>query len=480
VDTPFGELPDHYRQHGSMAEQFDFLRGRLDRRTFLRGAAIAGLAVASPELWVQPARATGRLAVSRHVGFGADPRRQAVVSFAANGPFRQGRVEYGPDERLGGVLPVDARGVRGVDTRYGHALLEDLAPGTEYQYRVRLDGVVTETGTLRTAPARPEPFTFTAFGDQGVSSSARAVVAQLTRIRPAFHLLAGDLCYASKGTGNHDRHFAPEVWDAWLAMIEPVAARSAWMCATGNHEMEAGYGSQGYGGYLSRFLLPSNGAAGCPSTYGFRYGNVGFLCLDSNDASYEIPHNLGYSGGQQTRWLAQELAALRAPGSGVDFVVVFFHHCAFSTNSVHGSDGGLRAQWVPLFDRYEVDLVINGHAHNYERTTQIRGGNVTGTASRSSSVDSARGTTYITAGGGGRRGRDKFVHNGGFVVQEGRRHEPEPAPWSLPTKTRAHAFLVVDVTPRGHDGHPPAMAVRAINEHGETVDQVTLRRGIRR
>jgi hypothetical protein len=460
-----------------MAEQHELLQGRLGRRTFLKGAALAGLASASPALWMQSARATGSPQVSRHLAFGADPQREAVVSFACATPFRSAQVEYGLDNSFGLTVPADVRSVPGVSTRYGHGRLQGLSPDTSYRYRIRLDGVVTGAGTLTTAPSRPEPFTFTAFGDEGVSTRAHSVIQAMGQVAPRFHLLAGDICYAdSSGHGSLKDHFDPSVWDAWLTMIEPVAATTPWMCATGNHDMEPGYGALGYSGYLGRFVVPGNGAQGCPSTYSFRYGNVGFLCLDSNDVSYEIPHNLGYSHGLQTMWADQQLAAYRSPGSGVDFVVVYFHHCAFSTSSQHGSEGGVRDAWVPLFDKHEVDLVINGHAHLYERTSPLRGGHITADAGRFGRVDSSKGTTYITAGGGGAPLHGRFLTGGrSFVFGPDQTQESEATPWALPTKTTRHTFLAVDVTP-ADGGNAPTMRIRGIDWHGRLVDEVTLAR----
>ena len=47
---------------------------------------------------------------------------------------------------------------------------------------------------------------------------------------------------------------------------------------------------------------------------------------------------------------------------------------------MHASDGGIDKYWTPLFDQYQVDLVINGHNHIYERTDPIRAGAPTGQA----------------------------------------------------------------------------------------------------
>jgi hypothetical protein len=39
----------------------------------------------------------------------------------------------------------------------------------------------------------------------------------------------------------------------------------------------------------------------------------------------------------------------------------------------NGADLGIREEWVPLFDKYGVDLVVCGHEHHYERSHPIRG-----------------------------------------------------------------------------------------------------------
>ena len=102
----------------------------------------------------------------------------------------------------------------------------------------------------------------------------------------------------------------------------------------------------------------------------YTYGNVAFIQLDGNDLSAEISENNGYTGGQQTNWLLAQLATYRA-GTTVDFVVVYFHNCMYCTNGTHGSDGGVRNVWQPIFDNWNVDLVINGHVHAYERSQPL-------------------------------------------------------------------------------------------------------------
>lgn len=86
------------------------------------------------------------------------------------------------------------------------------------------------------------------------------------------------------------------------------------MVAFGNHDMESWYSPNGYGGNEARFTLPGNGfdATSAPGVYSFVHGNVGVVSVDANDVSYEIPANIGYTGGKQTAWLDKRLGELRA------------------------------------------------------------------------------------------------------------------------------------------------------------------------
>ncbi|MPQ96956.1 twin-arginine translocation signal domain-containing protein [Modestobacter sp. I12A-02628] len=244
--------------------------------------------------------------------------------------------------------------------------------------------------------------------------------------RPVFTLLAGDICYADpSGTGlpaddtlaltgsapPGKNNYNPYVWDVFLRQIESQAASTPWMFATGNHDMEPLYGNtqalggsdtHGYGGHLARLDLPGNGPRGCPSVYDFTYGNVGVISVDANDLSAEIQTNTGYSAGAQQQYLERTLRSWRSTRT-IDFIVLFLHHCAYSTTNQHASDGGVRAVLDPLTSRYQVDLVVQGHNHVFERTDPIRDGRKTRDAPDGATVSPATdGTIYVTVGSGGR------------------------------------------------------------------------------
>ncbi|WP_206281712.1 purple acid phosphatase family protein [Streptomyces agglomeratus] len=522
ADTPRTGIPEQIARGMSMPEQHEYLRTKLSRRRVIASSAatVGGAALlggASPAYAGSPAllpssvtaRVDGSLVApfGRHLAFGADPKTQMRISwqvpFAVKRPYV--RVGLKPWE-LGRKIEAEVRALHtpslsrklpAVDQFYLHVGLDGLRPGTTYYYGVGHDGFdpadaarpagLSSVSSFRTAPARPETFVFTAFGDQGVSYDALANDQLILGQNPSFHLHAGDICYAdSSGHGRESDTYDARVWDQFLAQTESVASRVPWMVTTGNHDMEAWYSPNGYGGQSARWSLPGNGpdAANAPGIYSFTYGNVGVVALDANDVSYEIPANRGYTDGAQSAWLDKRLGELRRQ-AGVDFVVVFFHHCVYST-STHASDGGVRDAWLALFTKHQVDLVINGHNHVYERTDAIKNGEVGRPVPVGASTDPTRdGIVYVTAGGAGKDlygfglgVKDSYegnVHDHDHIVSfhwtKSRLPDPDTVEWSRVRYT-GFSFLAVEA----EAGTSPRLKVSALAESGERVDYFEIRR----
>lgn len=78
-----------------------------------------------------------------------------------------------------------------------------------------------------------------------------------------------------------------------------------------------------------------------------------------------------------------------------------------TANNFNGADLGVRQEWLPLFDKYGVDLVVMGHEHHYERTLPVRGhaDNQTLTpiprATNTDVINTELGTVHMIIGGGG-------------------------------------------------------------------------------
>jgi hypothetical protein len=71
---------------------------------------------------------------------------------------------------------------------------------------------------------------------------------------------------------------------------------------------------------------------------------------------------------KQIDWLQSELAKDKS-----DWKIAFFHHPPYSSGGKHGSSTQLREIVEPIFTRYNVNVVLAGHEHFYERIKPQKG-----------------------------------------------------------------------------------------------------------
>ena len=340
-----------------------------------------------------------------HLTWGDDPTRVVVVSWVSRGQAEGPRVRIG-QRVITAAERAYADALSGAVTWTYHARVDGLRPGATYGYAVTADNDVNATdpfsATFTTAPAGRAAFRFTSFGDLAAPGQERAAyaVGAVETFQPLFHLLNGDLADAGPAPDALGPFSREQVRRDFGNNVQASAANRPWLPVPGDHELAAGNEEQGLASYLTRYTLPSNGVDGLEGRwYAFRVGTALFVCLSGDDVAYsaagapaaalaplpaEPPAGgppvtasafagRGYSGGAQTRWLESALAAARADAS-IDWIVVQLHQCACSSAPAgNGSDLGVRREWLPLFDTYEVDLVLSGHGHGYERSFPVRG-----------------------------------------------------------------------------------------------------------
>ena len=211
----------------------------------------------------------------------------------------------------------------------------------------RLASTTAKNGSLR----------FLALADTGSgNANQRAVgerMAERHRLNPVdLVLLGGDNIYPDGNLIEVERTFQQPY-------RELLAAGVPFHAVLGNHDIRTENGDP-------QLRYRPFGMAG--RWYSLRRGPVAFFLLDTN-ANARWQH--------QMPWLKNALAASDAP-----WKVVVGHHPLYSAG-LYGDDPVAIARLTPLFERHGVQLYINGHEHNYERTRVIRG------------------TTYLTVGGGG-------------------------------------------------------------------------------
>jgi acid phosphatase type 7 len=175
----------------------------------------------------------------------------------------------------------------------------------------------------------------------------------------------------------------PAAWRHFFDLARPVLSRLPLMPATGNHDEVDNDALE----YRSRFLLPDNGLTSKDKgpSYSFDYGPVHMVVLNTeSDLS------------KQRDWLKKDLAA----SADKPWRIVAIHRGAYGGNMYDKLE-----DWVKVFDEYQVDLVLQGHNHEYSRSYPLRGGKVAGNGD--DPVRERAGTVYVTPNTAGPKFNDK-------------------------------------------------------------------------
>lgn len=235
-------------------------------------------------------------------------------------------------------------------------VFKNLEPSTIYAYRVGDDENWSEWNHFETAANSPEAFEFVYLGDvqNGIYTMSSRVLRTAYKMAPKadFWFYAGDIV----NQGDSDEEWQ-EFFDAvgWIARTTPM------IFLPGNHE----YPRKVLNGIKSRelnhiwrpqFTLPENGVPGLEETsYYIDYQGIRFITLNGNEKLEE-----------QAEWLEKILKNNRQK-----WVIASIHQPFYST--AQGRDSKDRRDlFLPVFDKYNVDLVLQGHDHAYGRTYKMR------------------------------------------------------------------------------------------------------------
>jgi predicted phosphodiesterase len=151
-------------------------------------------------------------------------------------------------------------------------------------------------------------------------------------------------------------------WKNWFSSFENMLLVAPFIPVLGNHE-------KNHRTYYEYFAHPPGGGKDGERWWSLHWGEVVVVGIDTNVRSVADIK-------AQQDWLEQELS-----GSETHKFVIF-HHPVFSSDAYHGSGYSYDVIYHPIFVKTGVDIVFNGHAHNYERIMRD-------------------GVTYLVVGGGG-------------------------------------------------------------------------------
>jgi predicted MPP superfamily phosphohydrolase len=281
-------------------------------------------------------------------------------------------------------------------------------------------------------------FNFAAVGDWGCKSETTDTVINILDKSPELILGLGDYDYYGVNA------------DCWLERVQPIDDKMK--IAIGNHEVEM---ESKLTQYIEHFNLTNQ-------YYSFDYQNVHFIVM-SDYVSWEI-------GSEQYRFVQNDLAKA-ATDPNIDWIMVTHHESAYiSTRNyiVQDNDNYDFEPWKetyhPLFEQYNVDLVLQGHHHSYQRSYPIKYNvdtprNPIITDRNTNTYTNPEGQIFATVGTGG---AGLFPLNG------------NKAPYLITAQNEEHGFLNADVTNNNNNGTATLVGTFYSNNGGEMTDQFTI------
>jgi hypothetical protein len=174
-------------------------------------------------------------------------------------------------------------------------------------------------------------FNIVAVGDWDCTGETKDTVKNIVGLNPEVVLALGDFSYSGDA-------------DCWFKKIEPIADKIK--IAMGNHD--------GDDDYLDSFGLKDE-------YYSFNYKNVHILAL-STETDYD-------DESDQYQFAVKDLEKY-SKDSLINWIIVFYHRHMYGSGSLE-PESDFRELYHPLFDKYKVDLALQGHLHVYERTYPI-------------------------------------------------------------------------------------------------------------
>lgn len=260
-------------------------------------------------------------------------------------------------------------------------VLTGLIPNTKYYYRIGSDTQTLQGDSanffVTAPPVGTEKKTYVwVTGDCGNNSINQANVRDryISYMGPKYTdlwLLLGDNAYETGA----DSEYQTKFFDVYK---DDILKKTVLWPATGNHDYANDTTRQNDHNipYYSHFTLPANAEAGgiasnTEAFYSYNYANIHFISLDSYGEELNT-YRLYDTLGPQVTWLKKDLAA-----NSQMWTIVYWHNPPYTMGS-HNSDFeaeliNIRQNLICILERYNVDLILCGHSHVYERSSLMRG-----------------------------------------------------------------------------------------------------------
>jgi acid phosphatase type 7 len=264
-----------------------------------------------------------------------------------------------------------------------------LKPGRTFTYKVLKAKKQVFTAEAHASKEANQAYRFVAFGDCGAGTIEQKPVAQRAFLsNPDLVVIPGDMVYEYGLISEYNTKFWP-IYNADTANEAgaPLMRSVPFVSTPGNHDtgmrdldkhpdglayfyywnqpingpkaMEGDASAPMIKGSEANRQAFFNGAGDAfpsMSNYSFEYGNTHWLMLDSNP-------EIDWTDEKLQEWVAKDLAL----ASGATWRFVAFHHPGFNSSREHYEQQHMRLL-SPILEAGKVDVVFNGHVHNYQRS----------------------------------------------------------------------------------------------------------------
>lgn len=193
-------------------------------------------------------------------------------------------------------------------------------------------------------------FNFAAAGDWGCNEMTLRTVSSMQNKDPELVLALGDFSY-QKDTG------------CWFKIISPLLNKTR--IVIGHHDFDTNNSTR-LQDYVNKFNLSD-------PYYSFNYGNIHFLAMSSVNPfnNQSLAYKLLRDDSRQKQFVSDDLY-LASQNKSINWIVVYLYRPIYSSPSYHESRDFMADSYHPLFEMYDVDLVLQAHNHNYQRSYPIR------------------------------------------------------------------------------------------------------------
>ena len=270
---------------------------------------------------------------------------------------------------------VDSSLTDGEAYSYNHVTVTGLQPNTTYYYTVEKSGTETEVQTYTTGDFESAQILYV--GDPQIGAS---------KGQPQ----NGEELVADSGAANTAARNDGFAWDRTLDIATAQNPGLDFVISAGDQVNKTGQAKEEeYAGYLApdalaslpvattignhdslnpdyqyHFYTPNQtgyGETEAGGDYYYSYGSGLFIVLNTNN--YNVAEH--------------EQAIQEAVASDPDaaFRIVTIHQDIYGSGLDHSDTDGmiLRTQLTPIFDEYDIDVVLQGHDHTYSRTKLLYG-----------------------------------------------------------------------------------------------------------